>query len=118
MTTKTGANSVQTLIAIAKRQTFETYGSFSGYTYDVSLHGMPSTGILLGTHENILIDQAADVDYIVYSYSTPIAWHLTSTDLWVMPDVKYSATTSKHQHYVRCALIGYPVIKAPDRSRP
>lgn len=33
-----------------------------------------------------------DADYIVYSYATPIAWHLA--DGWVIPDVRYSSTTS------------------------
>jgi hypothetical protein len=41
-------------------------------------------------------------DFIVYSYSTPIAWHSNSG--WFMPNCKYSTTTSKHQNYVRKAV--------------
>ena len=41
-------------------------------------------------------------DFIVYSYSTPIAWHSNSG--WFMPNCKYSVTTSKHQNYVRRAV--------------
>jgi hypothetical protein len=41
-------------------------------------------------------------DFIVYSYSTPIAWHSYSG--WFMPNCKYSVTTSKHQNYVRRAV--------------
>lgn len=60
--------------------------------------------------------------YVVYSYATPIAWcHVspehcisdagfTTSDgtsdalVWTMPDVKYSATTSRHQSIIRGAL--------------
>jgi hypothetical protein len=40
--------------------------------------------------------------YIVYSYTTPIAW--VSDKGWFIPEVKYSVTTSKHQNYVRRAV--------------
>ena len=36
------------------------------------------------------------IDYVVFSYDTPIAWHLANGD-WVRPNRKYSVTTSKHQ---------------------
>lgn len=36
------------------------------------------------------------IDYVIFSYGTPIAWHLLNGD-WVKPNVKYSPTTSKHQ---------------------
>jgi len=39
--------------------------------------------------------QAGTVDYALYSYGTPIAWHTTDAG-WIIPPVKYSATTSKH----------------------
>jgi hypothetical protein len=42
--------------------------------------------------------------YVVYSYGTPIAWHIYATDEWVVPAEKYSTTTSKHQGLVRRAL--------------
>ena len=32
--------------------------------------------------------------YTIVSYRTPIAWHFEGE--WYVPDVKYSATTSKH----------------------
>lgn len=41
--------------------------------------------------------------YAVYSYETPIAWVDKSGD-WVVPDVKYSVTTSKHQGRINAAL--------------
>lgn len=46
--------------------------------------------------------------YIVWSYGTPVAWCRRTTlaggynpDSWVIPDVKYSVTTSRHQNIVR-----------------
>ena len=37
--------------------------------------------------------------YVVKSYDTPIAWFTRGQ--WVIPDVKYSVTTSRHQNIVR-----------------
>jgi hypothetical protein len=49
-------------------------------------------------------NQATDADdfYAVYSYATPIAWYAHGT--WVIPEVKYSVTTSRHQAQVRRAV--------------
>lgn len=41
--------------------------------------------------------------YVVLSYDTPIAWWDATTG-WVIPDVKYSPTTSRHQSIVRLAV--------------
>ena len=43
------------------------------------------------------------VDYVVYSYGTPIAWH-TEGNGWYVVAQKFSVTTSKHQTYVRRAV--------------
>ncbi|MFI5840562.1 hypothetical protein ACIA8K_12720 [Catenuloplanes sp. NPDC051500] len=40
--------------------------------------------------------------YVVYSYETPIAW-VTASRKRVIPDTKYSMTTSRHQGIVRRA---------------
>lgn len=42
-------------------------------------------------------------EYVVYSYTTPIAWLICedSKPYWVIPDVYYSATTTHHQHAAR-----------------
>ena len=45
--------------------------------------------------------------YIVLSYETPIAWSVNGQ--WVVPGVKYSPTTTKHQHIVRRAI--QPMVK-------
>lgn len=47
-------------------------------------------------------DQAAGIDYLVRSYGTPIGW-VTAAGEYVIPDVKYSVTTSRHQGYLRQA---------------
>ncbi len=45
---------------------------------------------------------AMNPEYAVYSYATPIAWRLDGK--WFMPDVKYSPTTTHHQHKIRTAI--------------
>ena len=40
--------------------------------------------------------------FIIYSYNTPIAWF--GKVGWVIPSVKYSSTTSRHQSIVRRAI--------------
>lgn len=35
---------------------------------------------------------------VIYSYDTPIAW--LDAGLWIIPDVSYSITTSKHQGFL------------------
>lgn len=43
------------------------------------------------------------IDYTVVSYATPLAWHDTERG-WIMPDVRYSVTTSKAQGRIRPAV--------------
>lgn len=38
--------------------------------------------------------------YVVFSYQTPMAWYY-APEGWTFPDVKYSPTTTQHQHYIR-----------------
>jgi hypothetical protein len=47
-------------------------------------------------------DAVSGIDYIVWSYGTPIAWHHAGG--WAMPDARYSRTTSCHQGQVRRGL--------------
>lgn len=42
-------------------------------------------------------------DYVIYSYDTPIAWHDANNE-WVVPEVNYSVTTSRHQGRIITAL--------------
>lgn len=52
---------------------------------------------------------AAGAVYAVYSYNTPIAWELAD-GTWVVPEHRYSGTTSRQQVQVREALglLGIP----------
>lgn len=45
-------------------------------------------------------DSNAGLAYVVFSYATPIAW-VTLDGTVVVPDTKYSPTTSNHQGLVR-----------------
>ena len=45
--------------------------------------------------------------YVIRSYGTPIAWlewRPGGRRIWVMPDARYSATTTNHQNVVRAEL--------------
>src|SRR5690625_697921 len=79
---------------IERREEFETHtGSLWG-----AYAGGLRTGYLPAEWRERLReaqDRAGDGLYVVYSYSTPIAWW--DGEQWTQPDVKYSATTSRHQ---------------------
>lgn len=49
-----------------------------------------------------MLSVADTIDYVVFSYDTPIAWH--SAEGWYVVEQKFSVTTSKHQNYVRRAI--------------
>ena len=59
----------------------------------------------LDPEEHALYNEALalGVDYLVYSYGTPIAWH-TDARGWYVVEQKFSVTTSKHQNYTRRAI--------------
>ena len=48
------------------------------------------------------------IDYVVYSYGTPIAYRTKDKGEgdgeWTIPDAKYSVTTSKHQGTIADAI--------------
>ena len=46
------------------------------------------------------------VDYVIYSYSTPIAW-LRGDGSWFMPVADYSVTTTRHKNTIRAAIQEY-----------
>lgn len=95
----------ETLDAINRRRSFETHGALWGTFYPQGFRGY--TDQLSPHYLRLIRYRPDDVDYVVFSYSTPIAWHLRSTDAWIIPNVKYSATTSTHQSVVRQALHHY-----------
>ena len=50
------------------------------------------------------IQSVIGIDYVVFSYGTPIAYRTEDTGEWVVPDTRYSVTTSKHQSTIRYAV--------------
>lgn len=80
---------------------FQTWGNLSAVAGSVSNTGqMPDdwAQAYRAAHE------ADAIAYTVLSFETPIAWVTDRTDTVVVPGVKYSVTTSKHQNYARAAL--------------
>lgn len=63
-------------------------------------------GYLPREHSDALAERvlAGAVGYVVYSYGTPIAWRDDAREEWIIPDVKYSSTTSRHQNIVKGAV--------------
>jgi hypothetical protein len=68
-----------------------------------------SPGRLEGNALDMWHKDRPHIDYVVYSYATPIAWHFRYPGLWavggwMIPDTTYSHTTTRHQSLVRVAL--------------
>lgn len=59
-------------------------------------------GRLPELYREAFMDSIADIEYTIYSYSTPIAWRIDG--VWIIPDVKYSVTTTRHQNKIRVAI--------------
>lgn len=81
------------------------YGSFGEmpYAFRVQLnsHGHYTND----EYETLNADLRDFVDYVVYSYQTPIALHITrgADSFWVCPETHYSQTTSCHQGRINTA---------------
>lgn len=54
-------------------------------------------GTLTGKPRGVFDDMANIIDYVVYSYDTPIGWHDRITGTWVFVSMFLSNTTTKHQ---------------------
>lgn len=80
---------------IATRQEF-TASALSGSRYSLG------SGRLNGEEDSKFCSSVNAMDFIVYSYSTPIAWH--TPEGWYVVEQKFSVTTSKHSNYVRRAI--------------
>lgn len=97
---------------LSKLEPFTTHGA---------LHGRPgnASGWAVGRLPEQYRTSVYHADYVVYSYATPIAWHVPNRNEgwklgngepapaepgWVMPDEKYSVTTSKHQGHIFTAI--------------
>ena len=76
-----------------------TASNFSGFI-TTSQQTKYATGRL--PSDVVLQLQLDEIDYVIYSYGTPIAWH--GKFGWSVPAIKYSSTTSRHQSIVRSAI--------------
>lgn len=103
-----GEGLANTLAAIRNRKAFDA-GNLWATTHRFSL------GILPLVWTDDYMETRDRIDYVVYSYATPIAWHL-NTGEWVYPDVRYSASTQRHQSTVRHALGQWGKLEDPIRS--
>ena len=97
MTTRTTTRNAATIAhAIRQGENFTTSGALRGEAFPIFI----GTGRMPDSEAAQL--RAARIDYVVYSYGTPIAYRANGE--WTIPDAKYSATTSKHQSTIRYAL--------------
>jgi hypothetical protein len=86
---------------IATRQEFKASALSGNLDYS-------GTGRLNDEEMAILGKAMGTLDYLVYSYGTPIAWH--TAEGWYVVEQKFSVTTSKHQNYVRRAIVDSEVL--------
>ena len=89
---------------LLERESFKTNGALKGVAkpswIDRGEMSVRDYDFLLGDRNYY------GIDYVIYSYSTPIAW-LRGDGEWAMPDAKYSVTTTKHQTTTRAAIQEY-----------
>jgi len=76
-------------------------GSLYGCPADAA-YGLP--GWLSGDERETWHNQRGDMDYVIVSYGTPIAWRTPSG--WYTVEQRFSVTTSRHQSQVRQAIAG------------
>lgn len=85
---------------ISERRTF-TAASMSARATSADDQYRGPAGLLPYTWESTFFADTADGRaYIVYSYGTPIGWE-RSDGLRVVPPVRYSNSTARHQHKLR-----------------
>lgn len=83
---------------ISRREAFVTHGALSARTHTGPGDQLNFGRMSEGSKESIRA--LSDIDYVVHSYATPIGVHSQSKG-WVIPEDRYSATTSKHQSQLR-----------------
>lgn len=91
---------------LAKSDSFQnSTGNFRGEWWN-HYHRMPTTGRMPEDERLKLRNhvESYGIDYVVWSFATPIAWRLTH-GYWYSPDVGYSKTTkAKHLSKLRPAI--------------
>jgi len=97
MATITTRHYTQVALKLRFLTPFRTHGALRGDTFAYG------TGRLPADWRNTFTARNGVIDYVIYSYQTPIAWHDKESG-WIVPDESYSVTTSRHQGTVRAAL--------------
>ena len=85
------------------RESFRTNGALKGVARPEWIdHGKMSVRDFLTLQSD---KRTYGIDYVIYSYSTPIAW-LSNKDggTWAMPEADYSVTTKRHKATIRAAI--------------
>jgi hypothetical protein len=97
------------------KHSFYTNGAMRGETREnnpVKFSDLLIPTIANGSHlPQYVVDTCKNyiIDYVVYDYNTPIAFHVIEDrgmkfDSWIVPNYKYSNTTTRHQGTLREAL--------------
>ena len=92
--------------ALKNREPFATYkDTMVGERFTSRVVGMADVGFLAQKsnedyNDFVITFMAGDLDYVVWSYRTPIAWVKTNGEV-VIPNIKYSVTTTRHQSVVK-----------------
>jgi hypothetical protein len=53
--------------------------------------------------QGVILARNGHAMFAIWSYGTPVAW-VVDRGTWIVPDERYSATTSRHQSKIRYAL--------------
>ena len=89
---------------LLERESFKTNGALKGVAkpswIDRGEMSVRDYDFLLGDRNYY------GIDYVIYSYSTPIAW-LRGDGSWFMPVADYSPTTTRHKNTIRAAIQEY-----------
>ena len=87
------------------RESFRTNGALKGVAKPEWIDfGMMSLEDFYTLHDDErAYERAYGIDYVIYSYNTPIAW-LRGDGSWFMPEADYSVTTKRHKATIRVAI--------------
>lgn len=95
-------------MAKARRVSLSELGEAVANKEEIVGHNTRAGAGVTGGFRNLLPSQyqekmrADNPNYVVVHHATPIAWHGESG--WVVPDVKYSSTTSRRQNAIRRSI--------------
>ncbi|TWE27539.1 hypothetical protein FHX69_0175 [Prauserella muralis] len=80
-----------------------TSGTLRGTRRPTGTGRLPAPWVKRFRHDRDGHGVGPGIDYVVYSYATPIAWHIPGQG-WTVPTETYSVTTTRHQRAVNLAI--------------